>query len=122
MKPTGNDYSFVPNIIREAEGKLLKLLTVGDFALEQEVFVNTQRVPLPFEVTIKLDGISGIGMNENVVFTYMPADYNAFKGFFKTKSVKHDVSDDGWVTEIVLQHENGQPEVCLLYTSDAADE
>lgn len=111
MKPTGNDYSFVPNIIREAEGKLLKLLTVGDFALEQEVFVNTQRVPLPFEVTIKLDGISGIGMNENVVFTYMPADYNAFRGIFKTISVKHDVSDDGWVTEIVLKYMHGQSEV-----------
>ena len=111
MKPTGNDYSFVPNIIREAEGKLMKLLTVGDFALEQEVFINTQRIPLPFEVTIKLDGISGINMNENVVFTYMPADYNAFRGIFKTKSVKHDVSDDGWVTELVLEYTHGQDEV-----------
>ena len=46
MKPTGNDYSFSPNIILEAKQKLMKLITVGDFALNQEVIVDSNATHL----------------------------------------------------------------------------
>ena len=102
MKPTGNDYSFQPNIIREAEGKLLKLITVGDRALNSEVLWNGNAVPLPLTATIKLDGISGINQNETCILTYVPAEYNAFKGVFKVQNIKHDLSENGWETELSL--------------------
>ncbi len=103
MKPTGNDYSFQPNIIREAEGKLLKLITVGDRALNSEVLWNGNAVPLPLTATIKLDGISGINQNETCILTYVPAEYNAFKGVFKVVNIKHDLSENGWETELTLK-------------------
>ena len=108
MKPTGNDYSFSPNIILEAKQKLLKLITVGDFALNQEVLVNSNASPIPLNVTIKLDGISGINQNETCILTYVPAEYSALNGVFRVKNVKHDLSDNGWETELELLFEPGQ--------------
>ena len=108
MKPTGNDYSFSPNIILEAKQKLMKLITVGDFALNQEVLVNSNATPLPLKVTIKLDGISGINQNETCVLTYVPAEYSALQGVFRVTNVKHDLSDDGWQTELELLFEKGE--------------
>ena len=59
-------------------------------------------------MTIKLDGISGINQNETCVLTYVPAEYSALNGVFRVKNVKHDLSDNGWETELELLFEPGQ--------------
>jgi len=40
--------------------------------------------------------------------TYVPAEYSALQGVFRVTNVKHDLSDDGWQTELELLFEKGE--------------
>jgi hypothetical protein len=57
----------------------------------------------PIEVTVGIDGMNGFNCGEYFRINGIPEIYNQI-GVFQITNIKHNISNDGWITTIEAQH------------------
>ena len=63
---------------------------------------GTKSFLTPIEVTVTIDGISGFTAGEYFKIDGVPETYNR-DGVFQITNIKHNISSDGWSTELTAQ-------------------